>query len=285
MAGVLLTKRIEFAAAHRYHNPAWEPQKNRDVFGACCNEPGHGHNYLLEVTITGEVDDVTGMVVNLYDLKRILEDVLQEFDHKHLNLDTPYFRDTIPTTENIAHVLWRIMAARPGIGTLQTIRLFEDDDLYAECTSSFADASQGNQRRARVNRRYHFAAAHTLYADRLSAEANRTAFGPCAGPSAHGHNYVMEISVVGPIDPQSGMVVPLAVLDSLVQKEVLDRFDRHDLNQDKAFSNGHLPSGENVVRVIWDLLATHLEGVERIRLVESRERTFEYTGSRSESQD
>jgi 6-pyruvoyltetrahydropterin/6-carboxytetrahydropterin synthase len=281
MAEVLLTKRIEFAAAHRYENPAWGAERNRTVFGACYNEPGHGHNYLLEVTVAGEVDEATGMVVNLYDLKRVLEEVLEEFDHKHLNLDTPYFRNTIPTTENIVQVLWRILAARSGMGRLEAIRLYEDEDLFAELTSSLA-AADGDVPKARLKRRYHFSAAHRLYADRLSVEANRAAFGPCAGSTSHGHNYVLEVMALGPIARDTGMVVPLSRLDEVVQEEVLRRFDRKDLNQDAAFSGGHLPSGENVVRVIWDQLVKRLEArLERIRLVESRETAFEYSGQRA----
>jgi 6-pyruvoyltetrahydropterin/6-carboxytetrahydropterin synthase len=282
MADVFLTKRIEFAAAHRYENPAWEPEHNRTVFGACYNDPGHGHNYLLEVTVAGEVDEATGMVVNLYDLKRMLEEVLEEFDHKHLNLDTPYFRETIPTTENIVHVLWRILAGRSGLGRLETVRLYEDEDLFAEVTSSLAAASDGNMPKARLKRRYHFSAAHRLYTDRLSIEANRAAFGSCAGATAHGHNYVLEVMALGSIARDTGMVVPLSLVDDLVKREVLTRFDRKDLNRDAAFTEGHLPSGENVVRVIWNLLVKHLQThLERIRLVESRETAFEYTGERS----
>ena len=105
MHTVRLTKRLEFSAAHRYHNPAWSEERNRAVFGRCNNPHGHGHNYLLEVTVAGAVDHVTGMVVNLYDLKTVLEQVLVEFDHKNLQEDTPYFSGRIPTTENFAVVL------------------------------------------------------------------------------------------------------------------------------------------------------------------------------------
>ena len=92
MAPVLLTKRIEFAAAHRYIKAEWDEAKNRAVFGPCYNPPAHGHNYMVEVTVLGEVDPKTGMVVNLFDLKRVLLNVLEEFDHKNLNLDMPLFR-------------------------------------------------------------------------------------------------------------------------------------------------------------------------------------------------
>ena len=112
MAPVLLTKRIEFAAAHRYIKAEWDEAKNRAVFGLCYNPPAHGHNYMVEVTVLGEVDPKTGMVVNLFDLKRILLNVLEEFDHKNLNLDMPYFEGRIPTSENLARVLWTKLDAQ-----------------------------------------------------------------------------------------------------------------------------------------------------------------------------
>ncbi|MEK6532526.1 MAG: 6-carboxytetrahydropterin synthase, partial [Nitrospirota bacterium] len=87
MPSVLLTKRIEFAAAHRYIKPEWDEAKNRAVFGPCFNAPAHGHNYMLEVTVSGEVDPKTGMVINLFDLKQVLLAVIEEFDHMNFNLD------------------------------------------------------------------------------------------------------------------------------------------------------------------------------------------------------
>src|SRR3712207_1802581 len=100
MPSVCLTKRIEFCASHRYYRADWPLERNKEKFGACHWAPGHGHNYLLEVTVQGEVPNETGMVINLTELKQVLQAVLSEFDHKHLNLDTPYFNDRIPTTEN-----------------------------------------------------------------------------------------------------------------------------------------------------------------------------------------
>src|SRR3954469_15995903 len=152
MASVLLTKRIEFAAAHRYMKAEWDEAKNRAVFGLCYNPPAHGHNYMVEVTVSGEVDPKTGMVVNLFDLKRILLAVLEEFDHKNLNLDMPYFQSVIPTSENLARVLWTKLETQPSIGTLHAIRLYEDEDLYAEVTAAAGlDV-------ASVTRRYSFTA-------------------------------------------------------------------------------------------------------------------------------
>jgi 6-pyruvoyltetrahydropterin/6-carboxytetrahydropterin synthase len=279
MADVFLTKRLEFAASHRYHNPAWSVERNRTAFGACYNEPGHGHNYLLEVTTTGVVDATTGMVVNLSDLKRVLEQVLEQFDHKHFNLDTPYFRDRIPTTENVVLVFWELLSGHTEIGRLEKVRLYEDEDLYAELSAELS----GQDLRvpyARLGRRYHFSAAHRLYSEHVSAEENRRRFGPCAGVPPHGHNYVVEIGIIGPIDAETGMVIDLQRLDRLVTERVVDRFNVHDLTRDPAFMGGQPPSGENVVRMIWGLLADALPSgrLERIKLVESRETAFEYSG-------
>lgn len=131
----LLTKRVEFSASHRYWNPKWSEERNVEVFGKCTSNYGHGHNYLLEVTVEGEVSPETGMIINLYDLQPIINDVLKKFDHKYLNEDTSFFKDKIPTTENIAKVLWELMWSRlNGIPecNLYRIRLYETTDLYVD---------------------------------------------------------------------------------------------------------------------------------------------------------
>ncbi len=142
MAGPSLTKTFEFSASHRYYRDEWPEEENRRVFGACAYPNGHGHNYLLEVTVQGPVDPVTGMVINLVDLKTVVEDVLAEFDHKHLNKDMDYFRDRIPTTENLATTLWeRIEGRLPPPARLAGIRLHEDEDLFVEYAGPARDGA------------------------------------------------------------------------------------------------------------------------------------------------
>lgn len=105
---VAITRREEFSASHRLHNPALSPEENRRLYGICNNENGHGHNYEVEVTVQGPVDGRTGMVMNLADLMRLLrEHILPQVDHKHLNLDVPFLAGIIPTAENVAIALWR----------------------------------------------------------------------------------------------------------------------------------------------------------------------------------
>lgn len=277
MAIVLLTKRIEFAAAHRYQNDSWDTAQNRAVFGACNHEHGHGHNYLLEVTIGGEVDEETGMVVNLYDLKQVLEDVLVEFDHKNLNLDTPYFKGVIPTTENIAHVLWRILAGHPEIGQLTRIKLYEDEDLFAEITAEDVASSPAS---ATLTRRYQFSSGHHLRAGHLSQAANDSLFGTCHSPHGHGHDYLLDVAVRGELHPDTGMVTDLAALDRMVQETVITRLHGQDLNRDPLLQ-GRPPTGEHLARLIWQLLANAVPGgrLACIRLTEGRDQSFEYRNS------
>ena len=274
MGDVRLTKRIEFSASHRYHNPVWDQARNVAVFGACNLAPGHGHNYLLEVTLAGSVSQDTGMVVNLFDLKRLLLEVLQEFDHKHLNLDTAYFSQRIPTTENIATVLWSVLSARPEMGGLKGIRLYEEDDLYAEVSAEWIARGE-----AAITRRYHLSAAHCLSTDHLSERDNEGFYGRCHASSLHGHNYVLAVTVGGRIDPDTGMVTDLTALDRLMQEAVLARFDSRTFNDDPAFAT-LVPSGENFAKLTWDLLVKQILGgrLERIEVTETPESLYEYVG-------
>jgi 6-pyruvoyltetrahydropterin/6-carboxytetrahydropterin synthase len=131
-----LTRRSTFSASHFYWNEAWTEAKNRQVFGRCANRNGHGHNYTLEVTVSGEPDPVTGFVVDLKWLKDVMErEVLAAYDHRHLNLEVAEFAKMVPTTENIAIAAWkRLEPAIAGSGgaRLQRVRVYETQDIFAE---------------------------------------------------------------------------------------------------------------------------------------------------------
>jgi len=130
---VLLTRKAEFSAAHYYWNDAWTPEENARVFGKCANRNGHGHNYTLEVTVAGEVDPVTGFVVDLKQLKDILEqEVVSVYDHRNLNLEVPEFAAHIPTTENIAVAIWNRLDGKIPNAKLHRVRVYELADLFAD---------------------------------------------------------------------------------------------------------------------------------------------------------
>jgi 6-pyruvoyltetrahydropterin/6-carboxytetrahydropterin synthase len=135
MPSTYLTRRVRFAAAHRYYRQEWSEARNREVFGACSNPHGHGHGYRLEVTIEATVDDVTGFSADLARLDATLRaEVVEPLDHQHLNHVVPEFAaGTIPTCENILLWLWPRIARRLGAGErLHRLRLHEDDDLFID---------------------------------------------------------------------------------------------------------------------------------------------------------
>lgn len=127
-----LTRRAAFSAGHRYENPRWDQARNRDTFGKCNYPYGHGHNYVLEVTVAGEIDAETGMVINLVDLDRVLHEVIEPLDHRFLNVEVPYFAARIPTTENLAVYLAEQVEAKLAGCRLAKVRLYEDPTLWAE---------------------------------------------------------------------------------------------------------------------------------------------------------
>ncbi len=136
---ILLTRKAEFSAAHYYWNDELSPDENVRVFGKCANRNGHGHNYTLEVTVAGEIDPVTGFVVDLKELKDVLErEVVGVYDHRHLNLEVPEFARTIPTTENIAIAIWRRLDGKIPHARLHRVRVYEMADLFADFYGDFA---------------------------------------------------------------------------------------------------------------------------------------------------
>ena len=130
---ILLTRKAEFSASHFYWNDRWSEEENRRVFGKCANRNGHGHNYTVEVTVAGDVDPVTGFVVDLKQLKDVMErEVLSAYDHRHLNLEVPEFRSALPTTENIAVAIWRRLEGKVPGARLRRVRVYEMPDLFAD---------------------------------------------------------------------------------------------------------------------------------------------------------
>jgi len=132
---MLITKRVEFSASHICRNAQLSDEENRRLFGAAANPHGHGHNYILDVTLQGEPDPVTGMVMDLKELKEILQrDVLDPMDHRFLNHEVPPFDRVIPTAENVAMEIWKRLSRSisGGLAKLYSVRLYETQDLYVE---------------------------------------------------------------------------------------------------------------------------------------------------------
>jgi 6-pyruvoyltetrahydropterin/6-carboxytetrahydropterin synthase len=133
---MILTRKAEFSASHVCANPSLSEAENRALYGLAANPNGHGHNYVVEVSIEGEPDRVTGMVFDLRELKEILNrEVIEPMDHRFLNREVPPFDRVVPTTENIALEVWNRLA--PAIDRenvrLKNVRLYETADLYVDC--------------------------------------------------------------------------------------------------------------------------------------------------------
>jgi 6-pyruvoyltetrahydropterin/6-carboxytetrahydropterin synthase len=135
MPRAYLTRKISFAAAHRYRRPEWSNEKNDAVFGLCARESYHGHTYVCEVTVAGEIDPLTGFVTDLGELDLILgEEVKSRFDHRNINVDVPEFADgkLIPSGENLArYVFDRVGARLPLSVRIESVTIAEDQTLSA----------------------------------------------------------------------------------------------------------------------------------------------------------
>lgn len=132
---MLITRRAEFSASHVCCQPELSPERNRALYGAAANPNGHGHNYVLEVTLEGDPDPVTGMVFDLKHLKDIIQkNVVEPMDHRFLNYEVQPFDRVVPTAENVAAEIWRRLEPHfnHGGARLRNVRLYETEDLYVD---------------------------------------------------------------------------------------------------------------------------------------------------------
>ncbi len=133
MAIVTVTRRLRFNAAHRIHNPALSDDENRQLFGKCNNPNWHGHNYVLEVSVRGPVDERTGYVIDLGALRDVVErEVIGKTDHRNFNLDVDYMHGINPTTENVVVAMWSVLSPAVQPARLVRLRLWETENNYAE---------------------------------------------------------------------------------------------------------------------------------------------------------
>ena len=130
---VFITRQVHFKSAHRLYNPTKSLAWNQRQYGLCTNPHCHGHNYVLEVTVSGEPDPETGYIIDLGVLKRLLhEAVVDKCDHRNLNDEVPFLRGIIPSTENLVIAFWHEIAPRLPAGRLHCVRLYETPRNYAE---------------------------------------------------------------------------------------------------------------------------------------------------------
>jgi 6-pyruvoyltetrahydropterin/6-carboxytetrahydropterin synthase len=265
--GCVITRRACFSASHRYWLPELDADDNAARFGPCTLAPGHGHNYELIVSMAGPLD-ADGMVLNLSEVKHaIRSEVTEALDFRFLNEAWPEFDVTrpegcLPTTEALVRVIWHRLSAHLP---LVALRLHESPGLWADYLGHGMDAY--------LTLRTHFAAAHRLARPELSQEENERIYGKCARPHGHGHNYLVEVTVRGSIDPRTGMVCDLAALQSLLDDLVVEPFDHTFLNKDVPHFFTCVPTAENIALHIADRLASPVQAIgahlHKVRLQES----------------
>lgn len=273
---ITLTRRVAFSSGHRYWRSDWSDDENRRVFGEWASRFNHGHNYVLDVAAEGAVDPETGMVVNI----KLIDDLLQErivrrFDGRSLNDEISFFERQAPCLENFLQHIRALLEPEfcpPPDGRidvrLRRLRLEEMPTFWAELDLETNMTT--------LTRTYEFAASHRLHVPSLSAERNVELFGKCNNPSGHGHNYVLEVTVTGDVDPQTGMMLDLYVLDRSVETLVVDRYDHHNLDTDIPEFAGKVTTSEVIVQAIWDALDGKLPAtLHRVRLFETARSSFE----------
>ena len=266
--GCVITRRACFSASHRYWLPELSADDNAARFGPCAIAPGHGHNYELIVSMGGELD-ADGMVLNLSEVKHaIREEVTGQLDFRFLNEAWPEFDlstpdGCLPTTEALVRVIWQRLqsaSADHGAAPLRT-------------TGPLGRLPRTSHGRLSYTIRSHFAAAHRLARPELSQEENEAIYGKCARPHGHGHNYLVDVTVRGAIDPRTGMVCDLSALQRLVDDLVLEPFDHTFLNQDVPFFSECVPTAENIALHIADRLSAPIKAIganlHKVRLQES----------------
>ena len=129
---VYIIRKMHFSASHRLHCKALSDEENLKVYGICNNPHGHGHNYEIEVTICGEPDSITGMIIDLKELKDIVQkEIISKVDHKYLNDDVTFFQDIVPTAENICIIFWNILKDKIPYGELFEVKVYETPNNFA----------------------------------------------------------------------------------------------------------------------------------------------------------
>jgi len=266
-----INRRAEFSASHRYWLPELSEAENQQCFGLCTRFPGHGHNYVLYVSLLGDIDQY-GMVQNLSEVKQVIKkEVTSQLNFSYLNDVWTEFQETLPTTENIARVIWQRLA--PYLPLVQ-IELYEHPELWA--------AYQGNSMEAFLTVSTHFSAAHRLARPDLSYEENCEIYGKCARPNGHGHNYHLEVTIKGDIDPRTGMIADLVAFQEAIDRLVLEPFDHTFLNKDILYFAEVVPTAENIAVHIRDLLQGAIANLgatlHKVKLIESPNNSCEVYG-------
>ena len=265
-----ISKRFDLCLSRHLFNPKWSHEKNQQFFGPEANGVhGHGHNLKIYFIFSGELDPLTGMLINISDVKERIDTFLsQHYDHKFLNVDTPPFDHLIPTPEMIASVLLRKLTPLFKAENARLVACHLSESAHSEATA-YADG--------RVDRHFwiDFSAARRTYSPQLSETENQRCFGKAT--AIHGHHYWLRSSLTGTIDTECGMIYPAQeVLSTLAQLH--ERLDHKYLNDDVLELKNQAMTTEVLAKYFYGILATKLP-INRILLRENHSFAVECRGN------
>lgn len=248
---------IEFSAARRTYSPNLTEEENYRLFGAAASPSGHGHNYLLRVTIGGEIHAENGLIIPLPHAQTVLLEIFKELDHKNLNADVAGLKGLPITTEIIARYIWdRLQKTLP----VNRIRLYEKSDFSVEYCA---------HNNFYMNIENRFQAAHRLHSANFSERENRKVYGKCNNPNGHGHQYKVECTLDGKFDERSGTLYNLVEVNQMLSSTLSEWDYKHLELETEDFKN--TPStGENIIQILWKKLDSQFKGnLYRLRIWET----------------
>jgi 6-pyruvoyltetrahydropterin/6-carboxytetrahydropterin synthase len=267
---VRLIRKVEFSSGHRYWRKDLTADENRALYGKWASPYNHGHNYVLEVAAKGEADPGNGMVVNIKTIDEVIQRlIVDKFEGKSINDEVEGFTSKPPTLENLVLYVRDVIGADVAGAELVGLRLEETPTFWAEIDKK-------DNWKMKLTRSFEFAASHRLYAPHLSAEENDRLYGKCGNPGGHGHNYLLEVTVSGETDPETGMVVDIVKIDQEVQGLVVGRYDHKNFNVDLPEFQGKVTTTETIIQQIWEALNGKLSAkLEKVKLYETPRNSFE----------
>ncbi len=320
-----MTRRLTFSAAHADWIEGKSPEENRRIFGSHASPEPYGHNYVLDVTVQGDIETRTGILVNIKEIDAIVRSrIIDRIHRRYLPIAIPCFASQPLTLENLTRFIGEnLQDAMPAPVALSSVQLAETPDKSCRWElvsnrlpaaimtgTTFGGVELSNEHKSRPNknktdaakdeetdremdrearmlltRGYEFAASHRLDSPRLTPEENRALFGKCNYANGHGHNYEVEVTVTGKLNPVSCRIIDPDQLDAIVHSAVIDRYDHRHLNYDLPEFAGIVPSAEMITRIIWDRLVGEIPAparLYRVLLRETPRNIFEYYGESTE---
>ena len=273
---ILMTRRVTFSAAHALWNADWTSEENHAVYGTAANPEPTGHNYTLDVAVSGQIHPQTGILVNIKEIDTIVrERVITLLDNRLLNQSVSRFQSQPVTPETLTEFVRGSLAENlPAEVMLSSLRLEWTPIHFVEWNAQEPNAMQ-------VTHIYEFSASHRLHSDQISDAENEELFGKCNRLNGHGHNYVFEVTVAGTPDARTGRVMDGDALDEIVNAEIVERYDHRHLNHDVPEFQTQIPSAEIITKVIFERLEDKIPAparLSRVVLRETARNIFEYHG-------